>query len=205
MPINPNTELIGPARLALLRVKAQLIKGDHPILLYGEPGVGKTTIALQAARNVLGTWCEIGIESLIGNDVTREVVTAWSRSLPYRPMFGLSIKHVDELDCIPREARMSLRGYLDRLNPWTRFIATTNLAPQSIDESLQSRFYAVQVKPCTNAELLDWLCKHCLPPNVARNIAAASRGNVRLARIGADEWRDLQAIDNVCQSLTVSP
>ena len=92
-PLGPE-DLIGQAaRVAKAQVtKARrLASGDRPsasmkLLLYGPPGVGKTSVVEMIARELTGS--ALAVEDFNGREVTVEVVREWMRSLAYGSLFS---------------------------------------------------------------------------------------------------------------------
>ena len=132
-PLGPE-DLIGQAaRVAKAQVSKarRLASGDRPsasmkLLLYGPPGVGKTSVVELIARELTGS--ALAVEDFNGREVTVEVVREWMRSLAYGSLFSRwSVRIVNELDRCSREAQDLLLTYLDRLPPGRALLGTSNL------------------------------------------------------------------------------
>ena len=97
-------DLIGHAReVAKAHVtKARRLRdqgmGSYKLLLYGPPGVGKTTIAELVVVELTGG-IRMSVEDYNGKEVTVDVVREWMGSLAYGSLFSdWSVKIVNELD-----------------------------------------------------------------------------------------------------------
>jgi replication-associated recombination protein RarA len=56
------------------------------LLLYGPPGVGKTSVVEMVARELTGS--PLAIEDFNGREVTVEVVREWMHGLAYGSLFS---------------------------------------------------------------------------------------------------------------------
>ena len=123
-------DLIGQAGLV---ARAQCRKAERltaeaaatmKLLLYGPPGVGKTSVVELVALQLAGS--PLAIEDYNGREVTVDVVRHWMTQLPYGSLFGAwSVKVVNELDCCSKDAQNMLLTYLDRMRPGHAFLGTT--------------------------------------------------------------------------------
>ena len=74
------------------------------ILIYGPPGVGKTSIADMVADELAGT--RFAIEEFNGKLVTVDVVKQWMAGLGTCSLFGVySVRIINELDRCSRDAQ----------------------------------------------------------------------------------------------------
>jgi len=79
--------------------------GSCKLLLYGPPGVGKTTIAELVAAELTGG-IRMSVEDYNGKEVTVDAVRQWMASLAYGSLFSeWSVKIVNELDRCTRDAQ----------------------------------------------------------------------------------------------------
>ena len=162
------------------------------LLLYGPPGVGKTSVVELVALQLAGT--PLAIEDYNGREVTVDVVRQWMTQLPYGSLFGAwSVKIVNELDRCSREAQDLLLTYLDRLPPGRAFLGTSNLQLDLLTERFQTRFQAIKLLPPTTEELAAFLAARWpVPTATANQIAVGSGGCVRAALANLESWLDQQ-------------
>ena len=162
------------------------------LLLYGPPGVGKTSVVELVALQLAGT--PLAIEDYNGREVTVDVVRQWMTQLPYGSLFGAwSVKVVNELDRCSREAQDLLLTYLDRLPPGRAFLGTSNLQLDLLTERFQTRFQAIKLLPPTTEELAAFLAaRWSVPAATATQIAVGSGGCVRAALADLESWLDQQ-------------
>ena len=162
------------------------------LLLYGPPGVGKTSVVELVALQLAGT--PLAIEDYNGREVTVDVVRQWMTQLPYGSLFGAwSVKVVNELDRCSREAQDLLLTYLDRLPPGRAFLGTSNLQLDLLTERFQTRFQAIKLLPPTTEELAAFLASRWpVPVTTATQIAVGSGGCVRAALADLESWLDQQ-------------
>lgn len=151
------------------------------MLLYGPPGVGKTTIAEMLSTSLSESpW---SIEEVNGKLVTIETVKGWMRDLHYGSLYSeWTVKLVNELDRCSRDAQDLLLSYLDKLPPGRAFIGTSNLNLGDLTERFQTRFQAIKLLSPDSDEIRDFLMRQWnVPEQVAARIAVGCGGNVRAA------------------------
>lgn len=194
-------DLIGQAaRVAKAQVtKAKRLAAADPpaasmkLLLYGPPGVGKTSMVEMVARELTGS--ALAVEEFNGREVTVEVVRDWMKSLAYGSLFSRwHVRIVNELDRCSREAQDLLLTYLDRLPPGRALLGTSNLQLDLLTERFQTRFQSVKLLPPATEELAAFLTSRWpVPRQTALQIAVGSGGCVRAALADLESWLDCRA------------
>lgn len=191
-------DLIGQARdICVAQVaKARRLRDGRKaackLLLYGPPGVGKTTVAELVARELTGT--PLGVESYNGKEVTVDTVRDWMHILPYGSLFSnWSVKIINELDRCSKDSQDILLSYLDRLPPGKALIGTSNLQLDLLTERFQTRFQSIKITTPRTDEIAEFLCAHWrVPRDVAARVAVGSGGCVRAALADLETWLDVK-------------
>lgn len=193
---NGPDEILGPTRTVALKLLGKMSRvkksggGPVKILLYGPPGVGKTTVAeLLAAELSASPW---SIEDANGKLVTIETVKGWMREMAFGSLFSdWSVKVVNELDRCSRDAQDLLLTYLDKLPPGRAFIGTSNLDLGQLTERFQTRFQAIKLEAPSSDEIRGFLMQRWeVRESVASMIAAGCGGNVRAALADLETYLD---------------
>ncbi len=160
------------------------------LLLYGPPGVGKTSVADMVAECLAGT--RFAVEEFNGKLVTVEVVKQWMGSLSTRSLFGVySVKIINELDRCTRDAQDLMLSYLDHLPKGRAVIGTSNLQLDLLTERFQTRFQSIKLGAPPTEEIAALLRRHWpVDEPTSLRIAVGSGGCVRAALADLESWLD---------------
>tara|TARA_R110002020_G_scaffold17765_7_gene62060 strand:+ start:6987 stop:7901 length:915 start_codon:yes stop_codon:yes gene_type:complete len=128
-------------------------KGDMPnLLVYGMPGLGKTTVAHVIANHFLGenkptSFLEINASQDRKLDVIRQTVTKFTT---HKSMDNCDFKIIllDELDGMTKDAQRALKRTMERATN-VRFIITCN-DPYGVDLPIRSRCANYFFQPINN-------------------------------------------------------
>ena len=183
---------------ALLRHALNLKSKPDPtlkLMLYGEPGCGKTTIAELLAEALAGHRTDI--ESVNGRNLTIEVVRQWQSDARYISLFnGWKVKIINEADIIPGFAQDLMLSYLDELPGRTAVIATSNEYMENLSDRFATRFGRVKIDSPTEEEIQSFLRNRWhLKKEPAAFIAQGCNGNVRDALMRAANYLAIGTLD----------
>lgn len=192
-------QLIGPARhiaepLVRKCTRLRTQGGRLKVLLFGEPGVGKTEIANLLAYTLTGH--DMAIESINGANVTIDVVRTWQEHLSTSSLFSDSNWRaivINEADSMSPAAQTLMLTLLDELPMNRAIICTSNMGLGQMVERFQSRLQQFKVAAPSEGEIAMLVQNRGVPAAMACSIAAGARGNVRAALADAESYLDLAA------------
>jgi len=192
-------DLIGPSATVAraLVAKARRMRqsgGAMKVLIYGPPGIGKTSIAEMVARELTGGQ-SLAVEDHNGKEITVEAIRRWQESLAYGSLWGTwSVRIVNELDRCSKDAQDLLLTYLDRLGGGKALIGTSNLQLDLLTERFQTRFQVWKIAGPDSDEIARWLMRRWkVPKLLAQQIAVGCGGCVRAALADLESAIDLAA------------
>lgn len=121
-------------------------KKDIPhLLLHGNPGTGKTTLAKILTRNIPSDVMYVNASDNTGVDFVREKIKPFASSMGFH---DLKIVILDEADYMTANSQASLRNLMETYSKNTRFILTCNYVDKII-APLISRSQVFKIEPPT--------------------------------------------------------
>jgi hypothetical protein len=122
----------------------------------------------------------VQLEETIGTDVSVDLLRRCDAALRGNLFPGFVVKVVKEADRVPAVALLATLG---KLPSRAAFLCTTNLVSDDIPEPVRSWFPVLPVEAPTEKEIYRLLAGWELAPEKKKQVAIASRGNVREATI----------------------
>ena len=123
------------------------------LLLHGEAGTGKTTLAKLIANNLNCDLLYINASDERGIDTIREKIIPFASTMGFS---DIKIIILDEADYITPQAQATLRNTMESFSKTTRFILTCNYLERIISP-LQSRCQTLEIKPPSKQDVA-WRC-----------------------------------------------
>lgn len=120
------------------RLKNPLLKGPYTnILMYGNPGIGKSLTAKLLAKGYINEYVNVSKDGRIDN--LREDINDFCSKIQFgEDESGMKVLILDEIDGASASFYDALRGFMDQY-PNVRFIATCNYI-HKVPDPIQSRF-----------------------------------------------------------------
>ena len=131
-------------------IEVMLEKKDIPhLLLFGNAGTGKTTLAKLLINNIPCDYLYINASAENGIDTVREKLKYFAMGAGFKP---LKIVILDEADYLSINAQAGLRNMLEQYSAHTRFIMTCNY-PEKMIDAIVSRCQTYEIKPLSKKEV----------------------------------------------------
>jgi len=132
------------------KVNIYIENNDVPhLLLHGEAGTGKTTLAKIIVNAIDCDYLYINASDERGIDTLREKIRGFAASVGFRTW---KVVILDESDYLTRDAQAALRNLMETFSKSTRFILTCNY-PEKVIDPIQSRCQTFEIIPPTKKDV----------------------------------------------------
>ena len=176
------------------KVKIYIASGDVPhLLLYGDAGTGKTTLAKIVATNVDADVMYINASDENNVDTVREKIKSFASTIGFKTW---KIIILDESDYLTPNAQAALRNLMETFSKTTRFVLTCNYVEKIIDP-IQSRCQTFSVFPPSKKDVAVQMSK-------ILELEKIKYTPVDLATIINAGYPDIRRILNSCQRQVVA-
>jgi len=138
------------------------------VILAGQHGIGKTTIAIALARDILGDGFALNFLELNASDDRKlEVFRTKIKDFATTRSLGVSCKIclLDEMDEMTSNAQKALKRIMEKYASNVRFIITTNHLHKII-APIQSRCVVQKLKPVDKYAIRGLIFKICQSENI---------------------------------------
>jgi len=138
------------------------------VILSGQQGIGKTTIAIALARDILGDGFALNFLELNASDDRKlEVVRTKIKDFATTRSLGVTCKIclLDEMDEMTPNAQKALKRIMEKYASNVRFIITTNHLHKII-APIQSRCVVQKLKPVDKYAIRGLIFKICQSENL---------------------------------------
>ena len=158
-------------------------KQPFSFILFGKPGVGKTTLAEAYAKSINAKYVKINAST----SNKKEIIDAFNESLNYKPYILI----IDEIHDLNKAKQDLFLPYVESGDIF--LIGTTTSNPYfSLNKALRSRCHLLEVKQLNNNEIVEGLLKIIKKDNILNKnlnidnnsleyIANCSNGDFRFA------------------------
>ncbi len=166
----------------------------HAIMLQGETGCGKTTIARIIANKLYGEITEINIANTSGIDFVREL----NQSANILPIFASrKVFILDEIQMLTKEAQNCILKLLED-SPRTAYFVLCTTDPQKLIKPLRDRCTSFSLKNLSDSDILIMIKNVCekekieIDSDISNLVVLNAEGCPRKALILLNQVRDIK-------------